>query len=86
MSIGDVDSPQVRAKLDKKIANVFPGCRAEWQEGLDRGMGFRLIDDHGRYRSNLVRIYRLHGEMFKTSWLERAVRHAKQPEDGFPRV
>ncbi len=86
MSHRDEDMIQAKEELTRKIARVFPGCFAEWQDDADRGISFRLVDGHGRYRSNVVRVRPWHDCRFTRSWLERVVRGATGPEDGFPRV
>ncbi len=84
--VNGTDTVQNRDRLARKIRNVFPGCKPEWQDGLDQGIAFRLVDEHGNYRSNLVQIRRISDDVFTRTFLERIVRWAKSPDDGQPRV
>ena len=86
MSPPEDDTPQMRTALVDLIDRVFPGHRPEFVEGLDRGIGFRVIDDRGRPRTKIVRLYRSEVGDITKQWLLRAVRTASGPGDGFPRL
>jgi hypothetical protein len=80
-----VSSPQFRVKLIRKLGNLVPGHKVEFVEGLDNGVGFRLKDRSGRYRSNIVRIYRNQPHTLDTSSLVRSICGAGVPPAGLPR-
>ena len=85
MNDSEPDWRAAKSRLSRKIANVFPGSTPEWHP-VDRGIAFRLVDDRGRFRSNVVRVMAWHKLEFTRSWLERRVRQVTGPEGGFPRV
>jgi hypothetical protein len=80
-----VTSPQFRSQLIRKLRNVVPSCTPELVDGLDRGIGFRLRDRHGRLRSNIVRIYRNGPDVLTTKHLMSAIWGAGRPPAGLPK-
>jgi len=80
-----VSSHQFRVKLIRKLANLAPGYTVEFVEGLSSGIGFRLKDGRGRYRSNIVRIHRSGARTLETSSLIPLIRGAGVPSAGLPR-
>ena len=84
--VNSEDTPQTRLRLASKIGNVFPGCRPEWLAGQRRGLAFRLVDEQGRYRSNVVQIYRVDERVFTRRYIEQAVHMAGWPDAGQPRA
>lgn len=79
-----VRSPQFRVSLIRKLANLAPGCAVEFVEGVSPGIGFRLKDSRGRYRSNVVRIYRNGPRVLEAAEISRSIRGAGMPPGGFP--
>ena len=79
-----VTTPQFQASLIRRLKLVFRDCEVEIAEGIHRSISFRLKDRHGRYRSNLVRIYRNLPHVLTRQSLLRAVRIAGEPKSGFP--
>ena len=80
-----VSTPQFQAKLIRKMKNVVPSCSIEFVEVPDSGIAFRLKDRQGRYRTNLVRIYRYHEKVLHREDLVQRIRSAGEPQAGFPR-
>lgn len=77
-----VTSPQFRVRLLRKLGNLVPGHKVEFVEGLRSGIGFRLKDGRGRYRSNIVRIYRNGPHTLEASSLVQSIRGAGIPPSG----
>jgi hypothetical protein len=63
----DVTTPQFRAMLIRKLKNIAPTCTVEFVDGLDSGIGFRLRDQQGRYRTNIIRIFRYSQDVLQRS-------------------
>jgi hypothetical protein len=84
-SVSPVSSPQFRVRLIRKLANLAPGHTVEFVEGLPSGIGFRLKDRRGRYRSNVVRIHRSGPHTLEASSLVHSIRGAGVPAAGLPR-
>jgi hypothetical protein len=78
-------SPQFRVSLMRKLGNLAPGCKVEFIEDVAWGVGFRLKDARGRYRSNVVKIHRSGPHVLDAEALVRAIRGAGIPDAGFPR-
>ena len=47
-------TPQLRAKVIRKIGNLFPDCDVMFVSSTDRHFKFRLVDRAGRERSGLI--------------------------------
>ena len=77
-----VDTPQFKTQFIRKLKNVFPDCEIELIENIKRGIGFRLKDNHGQYRSNVVRIHRNYDNLLSKENLIRLVKIAGQPNIG----
>jgi hypothetical protein len=84
-SLVPITSPQFRTQLLRKLANLAPGCKVEFLEGMRTGIGFRLKDGRGRFRSNIVRIHRNSAHTLEASSLRRSICGAGVPPAGFPR-
>jgi hypothetical protein len=80
-----VTSPQFRLQLLRKLKNLVPSCTPEFVDGLDRGVGFRLKDRHGRFRSNIVKIHRNGPDVLTTKHLANAIWGAGKPPAGLPK-
>jgi hypothetical protein len=80
-----VTSPQFRVLLIRKLGNLVPGHKVEFVEGLRSGVGFRLKDGRGRYRSNVVRIHRNRPRTLDASSLVHLIVGAGIPPAGLPR-
>jgi len=75
------ETPQFRSGLVRRLKNMAPGYTVEFVE-TNRGLAFRMKDQRGRYRSEVVRVYRNHdGHALDRSLLERLLERA-----GFPGV
>jgi len=70
--------------LLRKLKNIVPSCEVEFINGLERGIGFQLKDSKGRYRTNIVRIYRYHEDTLTRDRLVRAIVNAGVPTAGLP--
>jgi hypothetical protein len=82
-----VDTAEARRQIAQRVANVFPGCTAQFVDGRKAGsLAFRIQDSHGRVRSNLVTIYTARCLPVTKSWLKRAVKFAKRPRADFPHL
>jgi hypothetical protein len=70
----------------RRVRLTFPGCHCEFttSPGKHGGIAFRVKDGRGRYRSNIVRIYRDAGSLTKAQ-LVRLVRLAGGRAD-FPHL
>jgi hypothetical protein len=80
-----VDHAAARRAIGRRVANVFPGCRAEFVEDLvDGSIGFVVIDERGRTRTNVVRVYSPR-QRFTKVWLMHAV-SAAGGRVGYPRL
>ena len=79
-----IASPQFRAQLVRKLSNLVPDHKVEFVEART-GIGFRLKDGRGRYRSNVVRIHRISARTLEASSLIRAICGAGVPPAGLPR-
>ena len=80
-----VSSPQFRTMLIRKLSNVIPSCDVEFVDGLERGIGFRLKDKRGRYRSNIIRIYRNGPTVLDRDRLIWSIRREGNPGQGLPK-
>lgn len=80
-----VTTSQFKTMLVRRLKNIVPSCELEFVDGLERGIGFRLKDGRGRYRSNMIRIYRYRPDVLDRDKLTRSIRRAGIPEAGFPK-
>jgi len=80
-----VTSPQFRSQLLRKLGNLVPGHKVEFVDGVRTGIGFRLKDSRGRYRSNIVRIHRNSQSTLDESSLVQSICGAGVPPAGLPR-
>ena len=71
--------------LIRKLKNIVPSCDVEFVDGLDRGIGFRFRDQKGRYRSNIVRIYRYGPKVLNRDRLVWSIKREGIPIDGLPK-
>lgn len=78
-------SPQFRVQLVRKLHNIVPGHAVEFVEGLRTGVGFRLKDRAGRYRTNIVHIHRHRPHTLEKTSLLQSIRGAGVPPAGLPR-
>jgi hypothetical protein len=81
-----IDTPQTRTRITRLVRNVWPEYNVQFVEGLERGIGFRIVDAKGVARTHVVRVYRVSQDLFTRTWLRRAIVNAKGPEPGFPRL
>lgn len=68
-----INTPQFRTELIRRLKNMFPDCRPEFLEGVERGLAFRLKDKRGNYCSGIVRFYRYRRDLLTRESLKRAV-------------
>jgi len=80
-----VSSPQFRTQLLRKLKNLVPGHKVEFVEAVRSGIAFRLKDDRGRFRSNIVRIHRNAVHTLEATSLRRSICGAGVPPAGLPR-
>ena len=80
-----IRSPQFQTALIRKLKNVAPSCTVEIIQEMDRGIGFRLRDSCGRYRTNIVRLYRYHPDVLNKENLKRRIIFSGVPDAGLPR-
>lgn len=80
-----VSSPHFRVTLIRKLNNLVPGCTVEFVEGIRPGIGFRLKDKRGRYRSNVVRINRNAPDVLSSARLSESIWGAGTPPSGLPK-
>lgn len=79
-----VETHQFRTELIRELANIAPGCVVVFVEGVSPGIGFQLQDQHGRLRSNIVKINRATTRTLQKSHLMDAIRRAGNPTGGLP--
>jgi hypothetical protein len=79
-----VMTPQFRTMLIRKLKNIFPSCSVEIVDGIKPGIGFRLRDRHGKYRSNIARIYRYNENVLSRDKLISVIKREGSPAAGFP--
>lgn len=78
-----ISNPEFKKELVRKMRNIAPTCRVEFGEDQPSHLKFRLIDYSGRYRSNLVSIYRSPENLEKAKLIA-AIRGAGIPNGGLP--
>lgn len=78
----EVCSSQFKTALIRRLRNLISSCRAEFVNGVDKGIGFRLLDEQRRYRSNIVRIYRYSENTLNRKQLLRNIVSAGVPTEG----
>jgi len=81
----NIDTPQFRTKLIRKFKNLFPTCEVEIENTEKGGIKYRLLDEKGNYRSNVVSIYRLRERALETKDIISSIKNAGKPQSGFPR-
>ena len=69
-----VETQQFRTQLIRKLKNLFPEYTPEFIEELHEGIGFRLKDKKGQYRSEIVHFHRYHKDVLTKQFLLRAIK------------
>ena len=64
MTARQIDTPQTRTRILRLIRKSLPGLSVEFIEGLDRGIGFRIVDPKGAPRTHIIRVYRSSRDLF----------------------
>ena len=80
-----VTTPQFRTMLIRKMRNICPSCLVEFIDGIKPGIGFRLRDQQGRYRTNDARIYRYNENVLSRDKLIYVIKREGRPSAGFPK-
>ena len=78
-----ISVPQFKKDLVKVMRNYVPSCTVEFGSDQGRHLKFRLIDESGRYRSNLITLLRVQRNLQKAN-LVSAIRGAGVPDGGLP--
>ena len=73
-------TPQLQTALVRKLKNIEPDYRVEFIH-IDDIVGFRIVDNQGRFRSKLIDIKRIGKEQLKTGRLRSLLK-----SNGFPEV
>ena len=81
-----VDTPQYRRDVERLVRNVYPGCRVAFVSDERGALAFRVVDERGRVRSDLVKVYDWHRQRFTKSWLAGAVGGAATSKPGLKRL
>jgi hypothetical protein len=69
-----IETPQFRTQLLRKLKNLFPKYEPEFIEELRQGIGFRLKDKKGQYRTEIVHIHRYHKDVLTKQSLLRVIK------------
>jgi hypothetical protein len=71
----------LRERVIAAVAEVFPGCEADFCGGVERSrmavlgvtLGFRVREADGKYRSNIIWLNPRYTGLVSAEWVERAV-------------
>ena len=77
-----VTTPQFRTALIRKLRNMFPDYRAEFADGPNGRLTYRLVDGDGVAQIGWVTINRNTGDALTVSHLRQSIRSAGSPEHG----
>src|SRR5579862_1419061 len=81
------DTARGRRLIQQLVRNVFPRCDARSIESpTPNSLSFEIIDETGCVRASPIRILSHHTSPITKSWLLRAVRYARGPDGGKPRL
>ncbi len=69
-----IETPQFRTQLLRELKNLFPQYEPEFIKALRQGIGFRLKDKKGQYRSEIVHINRYHKDVLTKQFLLRKIK------------
>jgi hypothetical protein len=74
----------LRKQIAAHVAALFPGCTAEFvgQQSraklVSRTFGFRIKDERGKYKSNIVWLNPEHEGPVSQAWVEQAIAQSNQ--------
>ena len=74
-------TPQLRTALVRKLKNIVPDCRVEFLMEAEERLCFRLVDQSGKGRSDMITINRPTTSILRGQKLEQLVR-ASRPQGG----